>query len=115
MKEENKKLVHLKYKLENLKDRRIKIVIWKLTKEEREYIESLGYRVEPYLYEIRTQTSKNLSQEKSSLIRELHYANKKGKKTIVLKLNRKDMKVLEEHHIKYRPIKFEIFLVQSQQ
>lgn len=111
MKKEDNKLCQLKYKLRELKMRRIRSITWRLTKEEREYIEDLGYRVEPYLYEVRTKTFPNLFEIKNSLIRSIHYSCKKRKKNVVLRLNRKDMKVLEEYHINFRPVKFEIFLL----
>lgn len=111
MKNEEYKLNQMKYKLRELKERRVKIVIWKLTREEREYIEELGYEVIPYLYEISTKTFKNLYEIKDSRIRDIHYSSKQGKKTIILRLKKKDMEVLKDFNIKFRPVKFKIRLV----
>lgn len=111
MKKEDNRFCQLKYKLRELKMRRTKSIAWRLTKEEREYIENLGYRVEPYLYEIRTRTFTDLFEINNSLVRDIHYSCKKRKKTVVLRLNRKEKKVLDEYHIKYRPVKFQIFLL----
>lgn len=111
MKNEENQLCQMKYKLRKLKERRVKIVIWKLTREEKEYIENLGYEVTPYLYEIRTKTFRNLYEIKDHRIRDIHYSSKKGKKTIVLKLKNKDMRILEEFDVKFRPVKFKIRLV----
>lgn len=111
MKNEENQLYQMKSKLRKLKERRVKIVIWKLTREEREYVENLGYEVTPYLYEIRTKTFKNLYEIKDSKIRDIHYYSKQGKKTVVLRLKKKDMKVLEEFDVRFRPVKFKIRLV----
>ena len=111
MKTEEHRLSQMKHTLKRLKERRVKEVEWKLTREEREYIENLGYEVTPYLYEIRTKTFKDLASIQYYKIREIHYSNKEGKKTIVRKLQHKDMKILEEYHIKFYPVKFKIRLV----
>lgn len=111
MKNKENQLSQMKYKLRELKERKVKIVIWKLTKEEKEYIENLGYEVSPYLYEIRTKTFRNLYEIQDTRIRDIHYSSKQGKKTIVLKLKKKDMKVLEEFNVRFRPVKYKIRLV----
>jgi len=111
MKKEDYQLCRLKHKLRKLKERRVKEVEWKLTKEEKQYIENLGYQVTPYLYEIRTKTFKDLSNIKYYKIREIHYSNKRGKKTIVRRLQHNDMKMLEEFNVKFYPVKFKIQLV----
>ena len=111
MNKEDKQLSKLKYKLKELKNRRVKSVTWKLTNKEREYIEEkLGYEVIPYLYEIRTKTFNDFSTITNSKLKEIHYSNKRGKKTIVTSLKHQDMQVLEEYNIKPRPIKFKIVL-----
>lgn len=104
------RLSQTKHKLKQLKERRVKFVIWKLTVEQKEYIESLGYKVVPYLYEVQTKMLKNFATVHNSKLKEIHYAYKKGKRTMVLKLNKEDMRALEDKFIKFRPIKFKIIL-----
>lgn len=110
MKDRDYRLCKTKHKLRQLKERRVKSVIWKLTKQQREDIEGLGYEVIPFLYEVHTKAFKNLSSVKEHKLREIHYSNKAGKKTIVMQLNKKEMKIFEEYGVRFRPIKFKIIL-----
>ena len=111
MRDKDYRLSQMKYKLKELERRRVKSVIWRLTRQQREFIEKLGYEVVPYLYEVQVKTMKNLSAIKNPKIKEVHYSCKKGKRAIVMKLNSKDMKDFEEYGIKFRPIKFMIKII----
>lgn len=111
MKDRDYRLCQTKNKLKQLKERRVKSVIWRLSRQQKEYIQGLGYDVIPYLYEIQTKTFKNLSCIKNNKLKDIHYSNKKGKRTIVLKLNKKDMKDFDEYAVRFRPIKFKIVLI----
>lgn len=111
MKNKDYRLAQTKYKLKELKQHRVKSVVWRLTRQQKVFIQQLGYEVIPYLYEVKTKTFMNLSSIKNSKLKEIHYSCKKGKKAIVLKLNKEDMKILEEYAVKFRPIKFKIILI----
>lgn len=111
MKNSDYRLAKIKHKLKELKNRRVKSVQWRLTKQQNEYIQGLGYKVIPYLYEVKTRTFINFSNIKNNKLKEIHYSCKKGKKAIVLKLNEGDIKILEEYGISFRPIKFKIILI----
>ncbi len=112
MENENKKLRELRYKIENLKKRKVKKKVWSLTATEKEFVEELlgKENVVPFIYQITTKSFKNLYNIKSSLIREIHFANKAGKKVIGRSLKKQEMEELEKNRIKYRPIKFIIYL-----
>jgi len=111
MDKDDKQLSQMKYKLNELKKRRVKSVIWKLTNKQREYIEEkLGYEVIPFLYEIKTKTFKDFSSLPNSKLKEIHCLNKRGKKTIVRSLKHGDIRVLEQYNVRFRPVEFEIFL-----
>lgn len=108
---EDKQLSQMKYELEKLKKRGVKSVERILTTKQRNYVEEvLGYEAIPYLYEIKTKTFQDFSTITNSKLKEIHYSNKQGKKTIVRSLKHKDKQVLEENNIKLRPIKFKIVL-----
>lgn len=111
--QEDKKLQQLKYKLENMEKRKIrKTKEWQLNRTEQTYIiESLGYALEPVIYEIKTRTFKDLYHIYSPLIKEIHYASKAGKKRIGKSLSQEEMQLLEEHNIKFRPVKFRVILI----
>lgn len=111
MRDKDYRLSQTKYKLRNLKERRVKCVIWRLTRQQKEYIQGLGYEVIPYLYEVQTKSFKNISCIKNSKLKELHYSFKKGKKAIVMKLNKQDINTFGEYSVKFRPIKFKIELI----
>lgn len=111
MDEENKKLERLRYKIEDLKKRNVKKREWNLTNTERKFIEELlgEENVVPIIYEIRTKSFKNLHNIRSSIIREIHFANKSGKKKIGRYLKKREMEELDKNNIKYHPIKFIIY------
>lgn len=124
MDNENKKLKELGYKINGLKRQGKKKVEWNLTNAERKFVEELlgKENVVPFIYQITTKNLKDFKDEegsiiiknvrdiKSSIVREVHYANKAGKKTIGRSLKKQEMEELEKHGIKYRPIKFIIYL-----
>lgn len=84
-------------------------VIWKLSPEQKEEVEKWWY-TEEYLYSIRTRQFPNIRDFSSNLLKDLHYARKRGKLMIVRKLKEPDKEVLEEQGIRYYPIKFKIYL-----
>lgn len=109
--EDTKKLQYMKYTLEDYKRRKIKTKEWKLNKLQREYLESLGYQIEPVIYEITTKTFKDLYHIQNPLIKEIHYASKAGKKRIGKSLKEADKKVLKEYKVRFYPVKFRIIII----
>lgn len=93
------------------KERGVKELIWKLSAEQNDYV-NRHYRVEPYLYEITTRTFFNIRSLKSTLLKEIHYKSKKGKRTYVRKLNKSERKELDDYGIKYKVAKHMIYLNQ---
>lgn len=107
---EDSKLKQIDNKIEKLKNRNVKMVEWRLTNKEREYIESQGYQIVPYIYEIKTHQCRNMYGIPNSIIREIYYANKAGKKIIGKALKVQELKQLQEYGIKIRPVKFRVYL-----
>jgi len=110
MKKDCYELKYLKHDLRQKREAGIKVLEWKLTAEKKEYIENLGYRVEPYLYEIKTKKFYNVRNLQSTLLKDLHYKNKRGKKGMVRALKRGDKQILDEYGIRYYPVKYRIYL-----
>lgn len=124
MDNESKKLKELGYKINGLKRQGKKKVEWNLTNVERKFVEELlgKENVVPFIYQITTKNLKDFKDEeglvviknihdiKSSIVREVHYANKSGKKTIGRSLKKKEMQDLDRYKIKYHPKKFIIYL-----
>lgn len=100
----------IKHQLREKKERRVKFVVWSLKPEQIEFIYSLGYRVEEYLYQVKTEHMYDIHSIKSKTLKEIHFKNKKGIKTMVMELNPKNKKLLDEYGIRYKPYKFKIFL-----
>lgn len=100
----------LKNQLKGRRERKINSVVWKLNQEQLEFVKHLGYYVEEYLYQIKTKQFKNLHAIKSTLLKDIHFKNKKGTKTMVKRLEDDEKKLLDEYGIKYRPYKFKIYL-----
>ena len=110
MKNDNYRLCKLKYELKRLKEENKKFTIRNLTEEERAYIECLGYKVIPHIYEVRTKRIRSqmaLSNEKAKKVNE---AYEKGIKTISLRISKTTQKIFDKYSIKYRPIKYKIIL-----
>ena len=111
MKTKQHKLSCLKKQLKDKKEKRISVLIWKLSKEQKEYIENvLHLRVEPYLYGIRTKTFKNISQLNHNILKDLHYMKKRGKDVEIRPLKIKDKKILDEYGVRYYAVKYKIYL-----
>lgn len=100
----------LKKDLALRRQRGIKVVIWKMSDKKKGEVEELGYRVEPYLYAIRTRTFKNIRNLNSTLLKDLHHMKKNGKDLEVRMLKHGDKEVLDKYGIKYYPIKYKIYL-----
>ena len=95
--------------LQKLKDNRKEFVIWKLSGKTKGRIEQI-YEVEEYLYEIRTKTFKNVRGLQNDKLVELHFAGKNKKRSIVRQLSNEDKEVFSEYGVKYRPVKYKIYL-----
>lgn len=111
MKEKAYKNAQLKRQLALYKAQGKKELIWKLSIDRKEYIENLGYTIEPYLFEITTKPFYNIRCIKNSLIKDIYYTNKQGKRTLVRKLCKEEQALLREYGIRFRVIKYKIHLV----
>ncbi len=111
MKAKQYQLSCLKKQLREKKKNRVKVLEWKLTEEQKEYIENvLHLKVEPYLYRIRTRTFKNISKLNYSILKDIHYMKKRGKDFEVRRLSKKDKEILDEYGISYDPVRYKIYL-----
>lgn len=100
----------LKHQLLEKKRNGVKEVIWKLNSQQKGFIEeTLNFIVEPYLYKIRTRSFYNIS-DKDSLLKDIHYKNKRGVQECVFKLSSKERKLLDDFEVKYTPYKYKIKL-----
>lgn len=113
MKNKNFKFKKLKDQLRRYKDSGKKVLIWKLSKDQLNFIETLGYMAEPYLYEIFTKRFNNIYTIKSSLLKDIHYQCKDGKKSFVCKLKKDERKILDEYGVRYRVAKYKIYLTRK--
>ena len=102
MKSKNYRNSKLKHQILYEKDKGKKTLYWKLTTEQRKYVEQvLKCKVKPYLYEIRTRTFFNISKL-DSILKDIHYAHKK--------LNKSEKELLDKYGVRNRPIKYELDL-----
>ena len=100
----------LKYELLEKKRQGVKELIRKLKPGQVEFIkERFGFQVEPYLYEIKTKQFFNV-RNLPTILKDIHYKSKRGKKFVVFKLTDDEKIILDEFNIKYRPIKYKIKL-----
>ncbi len=109
MKNKNYRYSQLKHQILSEKARGKKMLYWKLTPEQKSFVEELGCKVEPYLYEIRTRTFFNIGNLEP-ILKEIHYCSKHKKITIVRRLKQTEKRLLESYGIKHRPIKYKLYL-----
>lgn len=110
MKNKNYKQNRLKKKLIQRANDGNEILIWKLNPYDKRMIEELGYKVEPFLYFVQTKNFYNIKKIHSSLLKDLHYAQKRGKNFIVRPLNDIEKDLLYRYGIQYYPLKYKIYL-----
>lgn len=108
------RLSSLKFKLKNMKDERKKYVVWKLNPEQRDFVQTLGYQVTPWIYEVQTAIIENragLQTQKSlGILWELHFARKRGQKKMYKHLKANEVKILEQYNVSFVPLKYKIIL-----
>lgn len=112
MRNKNYRQLKLKKQLREKKNNGVRVLIWKLTPETKELVESFGYYVEPYIYQITTKSFSNIRLEKNRLLKDLHYMNKRGKRFECRPLNKEEKEILDKAGIKYIAVKFKIYLNQ---
>ena len=95
--------------LQNYKNRGKKEVIWQLSSRQKEILDSMGIRYEPWLYKIKTRPFFNI-HKLPSILKEVHYKNKDGHNYYVRRLNGKDIGLLKEYNISFTAIKYKIHL-----
>lgn len=110
MKNDEYRLCKLKYELKRLKKENRKFTIRKLNEEERAYVESLGYKVLPHVYEVRTKRIRSQMASGNEKVRKVNEAYEKGIKIISLKISKETRKIFDKYSIKYRPVKYKIIL-----
>ena len=96
------------YELDVQKAKGCKKVCWKLSPEQLDFV-SNRYGVEPALYEIRTQRFYSI-KALPHLLKDIHYAWKRGKYKVVRSLSTEQEELLKEYGVKYKPIKYWIYL-----
>ena len=110
MKNKDYRYSKLKHQILYEKDKGKKVLYWDLTPDQRRFVEEkLGCKTEPYLYQIRTRTFFNISKLEP-ILKDVHYASKNKKTTIVRRLNKSEMKALDMYGVQYRPIKYKLDL-----
>lgn len=87
-----------------------KFTIRKLNEEERAYVESLGYKVLPHVYEVRTKRIRSQMALENEKVRKVSEAYEKGIKIISLKISKETRKIFDKYSIKYRPVKYKVIL-----
>ena len=89
----------------------VKEVIWRVDSQARkDEIRRLGFPMIPWLYEIKTRPFKQIAG-KPTIIKDIHYAYKRGKMHLVRRLTEEDVKFLREYGVTVRELKYKIKLV----
>ena len=111
MTNKQKQFARIKCQLIQRRENGNKEVIWKLSQEQREFVENnLGYRIIPWIYEISTTTIASVNFGGDSMMYQIYTARRRGQKKIYRKLKRREKKSLDDYGIRYRPFKYKIVL-----
>ena len=86
-----------------------KEVVWKLNLDQLEAAKSC-FRVEPWLYAIKTRPFNNIRNLNSTLLKDIHFAYKKRKRRIVRKLKKGELELLLGVGIKPIEVYYKIYL-----
>lgn len=110
MKNKDYRYSKLKHQILHEKAKGKKVLYWNLAQDQRKFLEEkLGCKIEPYLYQIRTRTFFNISKL-NPILKDIHYASKNNKITIVKRLIKSEIQILDMYGIHYRPIKYKLDL-----
>ena len=111
MKNKDYRKSKLKHQLIQKKLNGQKVLYWRISSyQQLQDIQEIGGIVEPYLYEIKTRKFYNVNKLPCTLLKDLHYLNKRGTIYEVRRLRENEKRTLDEFGIRYRPIKFKVFL-----
>ena len=92
------------------KNNGVKFVIWRIaSKERRDEIERLRFPMIPWLFEIKTKPLSRVSG-KPKLLKDIHFAYKRGKKFMVKHLDEQQLALLKEYGFHVRVAKYKIVL-----
>ena len=87
-----------------------KYVIWKISQSQKEEIERLGCRMEPWLFEIKTRRFNDVRALPAAILKEVHFENKKGKRTFVRHLKIREANILTSYDVHFSILKYKIYL-----
>ena len=95
--------------LKEMKHHGKKFVVWSLPNKEVKAQVEKRYSIIPWLFELKTRTFKNVAS-KPTLIKNLHYAKKRGKDKLALHLESSELAIIQEYEVQYRETKYMIVL-----
>lgn len=110
MKKSQNDLYIMRCKLEEKRKNGVKEVLWKLNQQQRDFLTQQGYCIKPWLFCISTKEIWYVSKCESKLLKEIHFARRRGVRAIYKALSEHDKATLREHGIKYVVQKFKIIL-----
>lgn len=102
----NSQLKHEVYQAKNAGKKHLTL---KISEQQAEFLRKLGFNVVAYLYWIETKTWHD-SSEVRGVLKELHFLRKGGKRSCVRRLNKKELKLLDEYDVRYEVMKYRIYL-----
>lgn len=110
MKNKDYRLRKQLYELRSMAKNGTKSVVWKLSKEQMSFLAKY-YEIEPYLYTIKTKKFVRIYDIHDSLLKDIHYNNKRGKKEMVRRFSNEQKELLDRYDVMYKPYKYRIVLI----
>lgn len=101
-----------KRELDEMKRAGKKEVIMPLNPNQVEFL-SRFFIITPYLYTMKTKCFSNVRNLESNLLKDLHFARKNGKDFMTRALKNEDLKILERNGVKFRILKYKVYLNSS--
>ena len=83
-------------RLIQMRDQGREFVFWKLDLTQKQDIEELGYRVEPFIYLIKTKIFEYPHNVHSAFLKDIHYAKKRKQHYLAKPLKQREIYLLEE-------------------
>ena len=97
------------YQLRQMKNKGKQEVIWKLSQEQKEFLERF-FEIEPFSYVIRTKQFERIRNIDSTLLKDIHYACKQGKRMMTRQLSKDQKTLLQDYNVSFTVCKYRIVL-----
>lgn len=110
MKDRCYKQAQMKHQLFQMRNAKKRNPIWRLTYDQVDYIQRIGFPVVPRLYRITTKMIWDVKNQ-PGILKEIHYSHvKEHKRHLYMSLSKKQRELLRRHMVAFEEYKYEVLL-----